>query len=99
MKWTVAKAREHFSELLREAASEPQPIYNRDRLVGAVVGVEALEEYRAVLERKKERTLAESFEGLRALLADEGYELHLPLREDRENAFPESLTGAAGGPS
>ena len=99
MKWTIARARERFSQLLREAASEPQPIYNRERLVAAVIGAESLEEYLGVLSRRKEPTLAESFEDLRAVLGEESYELLVPARGDREIVFPASVSASDGGRS
>jgi prevent-host-death family protein len=38
MDWKVAEAKQRFSELLREAVTEPQLIHNRSRLVAVVVG-------------------------------------------------------------
>jgi hypothetical protein len=90
MKWSVAKAREHFSELLRKAAVEPQEIYNRDRLVAAVLGPESFREVSRCMERTR-RTLKESFAEMRTVLREEGYKLEIPSRKNRKNEFPRVL--------
>ena len=91
MKWSVAKAREHFSDLLRKAASEPQEIYNRDRLVAAVLGPESFRELTESLERTARKTLKESFAELRKIMAEEEYKLEIPPRKNRKNDFPGML--------
>ena len=78
MKWSVAEAREHFSDLLRKAATETQQIYDRDRLVAAVVGPDSFRQWSEAMERTSARTLRESFAELRKLMAQEGYELEVP---------------------
>lgn len=90
-KWTIARAREKFSELLRKAQSEPQPIYNRDRLVAAVVDAESYEEFARWRAERKAKTIADSFAELRKITAGEDLPLEAPAREDRENAFARSL--------
>ena len=45
MEWSIAKAKERFSEVRRQSALEPQPIYNRDRRVAAVISAESFKEY------------------------------------------------------
>jgi len=91
MKWSIAKARERFSELLRKTEVEPQPIYNRDKLVAAVISAESFEEYSAWSERTKRRSIADTFDELRKILAEEDYELQIPPREDRRNEITEVL--------
>ena len=91
MKWSIAKARERFSELLRKTEKEPQPIYNRDKLVGAVISAECFQEYSAWNERRKGRSIADAFDELRRILAEEEYELQIPQREDRRNEITEVL--------
>jgi prevent-host-death family protein len=90
-KWTVAKARERFSELLRKTEAEPQPIYNRDRLVAAVISAESFEEYSAWSERTRQCSIADAFDELRKILGEEEYELEIPPREDRRNEMAELL--------
>ena len=40
--WTIARSKQHFSELVRACQREPQLIYNRSRLVAALVEPELL---------------------------------------------------------
>lgn len=40
MTWKIAQAKQHFSQLIRAAADEPQFISNRNRPVAAVIGGE-----------------------------------------------------------
>lgn len=87
MKWTIAKARTRFSELLRSAAREPQPVYNRDRVAGVVVDPETFKQFADWRARQKLPSLADAFEGLRALCRQERYELDLGERKDRRNSF------------
>ena len=91
MKWTIAKARERFSELLRRSASKPQPIYNRDRLVAAVISARSFQEYLEWSARSGRRSIGDAFEELRRILAEEEYTLEIPGREDRRNEFAETL--------
>jgi hypothetical protein len=87
-RWNVADAKRRFSEVMRLAVSEPQLIYNRERLVAAVVDPEMLEEFRRwrVL---RGRSVAERFAEYRVLAAEEEYELEIPERRDRDNPFAE----------
>ena len=91
MKWSVAKARERFYDLLRKAAIEPQEIYNRDRLVAAVLGPESFQELSESMERTARRTLRESFAEMRKVMLEEGYKLEIPSRKSRKNDFPKVL--------
>ena len=91
MKWSVAKAREQFSDLLRKAAMEPQEIYNRERLVAAVLGPDVFRELSESRERRAKRTIGESFAELRRVMAEEGYRLEIPPRKNRKNDFPKLL--------
>jgi len=85
-KWNVADAKRRFSEVIRLAVSEPQLIYNRERLVAAVVDPEMLEEFRR-WRASRARSVAEQFAEYRAIASEEAYELELPERRDRENPF------------
>ena len=91
MKWSVAKARERFSELLRKAAIEPQEIYNRERLVAAVLGPDSFRELSESMEKSARRTLRESFAEMRKVMVEEGYKLEIPPRKSRKNDFPKVL--------
>ena len=45
MRWKVSEAKQNFSEVVKSAAVEPQLIFNRERLVAAVVDAETLKEF------------------------------------------------------
>ncbi len=89
MKWTITKARRNFAALIRGAADEPQPVFNRDKLVAVVIDAEGYREY-SKWRRQKGRSVAQAFDELRQVCADEHYTLELPERRDRENAFTET---------
>ena len=91
MQWRVAEAKQKFSEVLRATAEEPQLIYNRDRMVAAVVDAEMFQAFQRWRETQNQSTLADAFAELRHLCTEEGYTLDVPLRQDRANAFTEVL--------
>ena len=91
MKWTTALAKQKLSELLRAAAREPQIIYNRDRPVAGVIGIDLLREFEAWSEQKTKKSLAARFEELREICDSEDYSLSVPDRASRTNPFTESL--------
>jgi len=92
MNWNVAEAKQRLSEVLRAAAAEPQRIYNRRRLVAAVVDGETFEAFSRWAERSAKRSIGEEFADLRRICAEEGgWKLPSPDREDRPNAFAEVL--------
>ncbi|MEW6363280.1 MAG: type II toxin-antitoxin system Phd/YefM family antitoxin [Acidobacteriota bacterium] len=86
MTWKVGEAKQRFSDLLRQAAAEPQLIYNRDRLVAVVVEGGTFEQFRAWDEQTKRRTLAAAFEELRQIESEEDYTLKTPKRRNRRSA-------------
>jgi antitoxin (DNA-binding transcriptional repressor) of toxin-antitoxin stability system len=45
MDWKIGGAKQRFSEVVRQAASDPQSIYNRDHPVAAVISAESLEAF------------------------------------------------------
>jgi prevent-host-death family protein len=91
MHWKIAEAKQNFSELVKAAEGEPQWIYNRDKLVAAVVPAETLQEFLSWHHQKEERTLGDAFAELRRLCEEEDYTLDLPPRQDRPNPFPDAL--------
>lgn len=94
MNWNIAQAKQHFSEVVKQAAEEPQLIYNRNQAVAAVVGAE---EFAAFETWRKSHTqppmLDEVFAELRALAAGDEDPLPDPDRSanGRVNAFLEML--------
>jgi prevent-host-death family protein len=84
MSWKVADAKQHFSEVLRRAADEPQPILNRERLVGAIVGVRDFEAL-LVLRARPSSSLADALEEGRRICREQAFTLDAPARVDRPN--------------
>jgi antitoxin (DNA-binding transcriptional repressor) of toxin-antitoxin stability system len=87
MNWKIAEAKQRFSEVVKAAEGEPQFIFNRDRLVAAVVEPEVFQEFLVWQREGERRTLADSFAELRKICAEENYTLEIPAREDRPNIF------------
>jgi prevent-host-death family protein len=91
MRWKVSEAKQRFSDVVKSAAHEPQLIFNRNRLVAAIVDGETLkafEDWRTAQERV---TLADRFDELRVLIEKEDYDLAIPERRDRKNSMAENL--------
>lgn len=84
MNWKIGQAKQRFSEVVREAAEEPQWIYKRDRRVAAVVDAEGLEEFLRWKRGKERRSLADAFDELRKIRGDEA-PIEAPPRKDRPN--------------
>jgi antitoxin (DNA-binding transcriptional repressor) of toxin-antitoxin stability system len=91
MNWKIAEAKQRFSELVKAAEDEPQWIYNRDKLVVAMVPAETLKEFLGWRREKQERTVGEAFEELRRICDEEDYTLEIPPRQERPNPFPDAL--------
>jgi hypothetical protein len=79
-RWSVAAARQHLPRVIASAAREPQAIYRRAELVAAVVSP-------AVAARAAPPTPGPSLEHalaeLRAICAEEEYDLPVPRRRNR----------------
>lgn len=87
MKWSIGEARRRLSDVIRSAAREPQPVYNRGRMVGVVVAPEEFEEFRQWKAARASRSLADAFSELRELCRREDYVLEIPERRDRPTPF------------
>jgi hypothetical protein len=85
MDWKVAEAKQRLSEVIRAAGEEPQWLYNRDRLVAAVVEPQTFQDFLAWREREHRPSLGEAFSDLRRICAEEGYTIEPPSRRDRTN--------------
>ncbi|MBI1864447.1 MAG: type II toxin-antitoxin system prevent-host-death family antitoxin [Nitrospirae bacterium] len=91
MRWKISEAKQRFSDLIRRASREPQLVYNRARLVAAVVSGDEFEVFQSWQERQAKRSLGEAFEELRRIENEEKYVLEIPPREDRPNPFANTL--------
>src|SRR6185503_15304990 len=86
-RWTVARARSRFSELLRAAGRSPQVVYNRDRIVAVIVAPETFRE----LAEAGRRSLGDAFAELRAFDTDADPSLMVAERTTRPNPFADVL--------
>ena len=91
MDWRIAQAKQRFSEMINAAMKEPQMIYNRERLVAAVIEAEMFQEFLAWRDRQEKTSLADAFRELHQLMAEEDYTLEIPSRKDRPNPFADVL--------
>lgn len=96
MNWDIVAAKQHFSVMVSNAASEPQWICEPGKEVAVLVDVETFRAFQAWREREVRRTLADDFAELRQICAEENVELSLHPRRDRANVFVESLDELAG---
>lgn len=87
MSWNIADAKQRFSELVKQAVAEPQLIYNRKRLVAAVIDADEYQAFKAWSEQRAARSFADEMAELRELMQQEDYELAVPERTTRPNAF------------
>ncbi len=91
MRWQIASAKQQLSEVVRQAAQEPQLLFNREHLVAAVVGEEVWREFDAWRAVRVRPSIAAALDEVRRITAEDGYELETPIRGDRANPF---VTGA-----
>jgi len=100
MAWNIAQAKQHLSEVVRLAAEEPQPIYNRGRLVGALIDADSFRAFEQWRRDASRATVAAQFDRLREELAAaaSAQEIEPPAeplpatpRTDRDNAFARML--------
>jgi prevent-host-death family protein len=87
MNWKIAEAKQRFSAVVKAVEEEPQLIFNRGRLVAAIVEPDAFQEFLEWREEAGRRSVADAFDEARRICAEEGYELEIPPREDRPNPF------------
>ncbi len=95
MPWSIAQAKQRFSDLVRQTAEGPQLVYNRRRLVAAVIDAEQYRAFKEWSERAAGRTLADEFADLRRILAEEDWTLAPAPRSTRPNALAEALDAQA----
>lgn len=91
MHWKIAEAKQKFSELVKAAEEEPQWIYNREKLVAAIVPAQTLREFLGWRDQKERRTVGEAFKELRRICKEEDYTLKIPPRQERPNPVPDAL--------
>ena len=89
MTWSIANAKQQFSEVVRLTAQEPQAIYNRDKPVAVVISAADFEAFKRWRAERERPSLVEQFDRIRAALIAEGYEdgIEIPPRRDRPSPF------------
>ena len=90
MEWTIAEARQRFSQLVKDAHQEPQVITNRNRPVAAVLDAETFMKFQEWRQQCR-RSLFDSLQDLGRICQEENYELVIPERVNRTNQFAEVL--------
>jgi|LauGreDrversion4_2_1035121.scaffolds.fasta_scaffold70725_2 prevent-host-death family protein len=87
MSWTIANAKQQFSEVLRLCVEEPQPVFNRSRHVAMVVSARdyaAFDAWRQQQQSAAALDVAGLFGPAREALGDAGEEgIDLPPRINR----------------
>lgn len=83
--WAIDEAKRRFSEVVRRSGTEPQKIYNCDRLVAAVVSPDLLDSVQNLRRKQSTRSLAEDFSEIREICTEENYQLKIGKRQDRMN--------------
>lgn len=91
MNWKIEEAQQKLSELISSAVTEPQLIYNQDKLVAAIIEAELFQDFLAWQQQQRQPSLAASFTQLRQICVEENYTLEIPPREDRLNPFVDSF--------
>ncbi|MBN9338730.1 MAG: hypothetical protein ABT02_03810 [Comamonadaceae bacterium SCN 68-20] len=87
MTWSIANAKQQFSEVVRLTAERPQAIYNRDKPVAMMISVEEFEAFSRWKAERQRPGLLNQFAAIRAMLIAEGAEdgIEIPPRTDRYN--------------
>ena len=83
--WPVSEARKALADVIEAASRGPQRIERRGRLVAVVLGPADYRAFRSWQERR--RGSVEALADLRTICAQQGYELHVPERRDRDTPF------------
>jgi len=94
--WKVAEAKQQFSDVVRRAASKPQLIYNRDRLVAAVVDPQTFLAFQEWQQSSRQQSLSEAFQTLRDIAKEERYKLSTGRRRNRRNPLIGVLEDVSG---
>ena len=91
MNWRIAKAKQSFSKLISATQDEPQLIYNRDRLVAAVIEAGTFEEFQDWRKHHRRPSVADGALKVRQACDQEDYVFEQPSRESRPNPFTDAL--------
>ena len=88
MTWSIANAKQQFSEVVRLTAQKPQAIYNRDKPVAVLISADDFEQFKAWQAQQRKPSLEELFAEIRAVLAQDGDDgIEIPPRVNRPSPF------------
>ncbi len=87
MKWSIASAKNKFSELIRNVQNEPQLVYNRDKLIAVIVSAEEYNHIKAIKDKENKKTLLDFFNEFKEACSKEHYTLEIPRRLNRKAQF------------
>lgn len=89
-RWTMAEARRRLPELVQAASVEPQVLYRRDEIVGAIVGPNELARLAIHAPPASSRSVGAAFADLRRInleVGDDDFELIVAPRTARTDPF------------
>ena len=90
MTWSIANAKQQFSEVVRLTAEQPQAIYNREKPVAVLISAQDYEDFQRWRAERDRPSLAQQFDALRALLDAENLDcIEVPPRTNRPNPMDE----------
>jgi len=84
MKWNIAGAKKGFSKMIHKTKDGTQIIYNRNKLVAAVINAEEYRDYKKYLENNKNDNLGTRFKELQNICFEEDYDIIVPKRQNRD---------------
>ena len=91
MIWKIEEAQQQFPEIIDASGATPQLIYERDRLVVAVIRADLFQEFLTWQQKQQPISLVEALEELHQICLEENYTFEIPQRSDRPNPFMETL--------
>jgi prevent-host-death family protein len=83
MRWKIGEAKQHLSEVVRQAAKRPQILCNREAPVAAIVDAHSFEEFENWRRTRRQRSVTDALRELQDICSSEDYALELPSRQDR----------------
>ena len=90
MTWSIANAKQQFSEVVRLTAEQPQAIYNREKPVAVLISAQDYEDFQRWRAERDRPSLAQQFDALRTLLDAENLDgIEIAPRSNRPNPMDE----------
>ncbi|MEA5571308.1 prevent-host-death protein [Calothrix sp. UHCC 0171] len=90
MNWKLDEAQQKLPEVIDAIASEPQLIFEQDKLVAAIIEPKLFQDFLVWHQQQKASSLANAFAELRQICTEDNYILETPPRcSDRHIPFTE----------